>query len=308
MKNPTVKDAKWLETYYQKVSGSTSAASVGLDPFKKRTELAAEMRDPAMRPDLSQNPNILKGVFGEPAALWWLQNAIELDVTPTNQNEFLHNPAYPHAHCLPDCYVEDGAIGEVKVVGYGVLRRIKDGGVPINYLVQCQHNMAVANVPQCHFAAFNFDYQDGYTEVIDRDDELIAKLMENEAAFLKAVRSNEDIHDPAFERSELSLPDKGKVIIDDPKALEMAREFLEAKRQHAELEEKLDGLKDYLQAAIGEQHTAFEFPGVARGTWPKVAGRKGFDHKLCIAENPAMAKYNKQGKDYRMFRLNPWKD
>lgn len=308
MKNPTIKDPKWIEEYYARVSGSTSAASVGLDPYKTRSQLALEMRDPSARPDFSDNPNILKGVFGEKAALWWLQNAIDAEVDPTAQDEFWTNPKYPHAHCLPDATIDEKRICEVKVVGYGVLKRMKSFGVPQNYILQCQHNLAVSDAEVCHFGAFNFDYQDGYTEAVERNDELIEALMRNEAEFLEAVKSGADIADPAFEGSEMALPKLACKVVDDAEALEAAREFIEAKQKASDLEARIDGLKEYLQAAIGEEHTAFEFPGVGKGTWPQIAGRKGFDQQLCLAENPTMAKYITQGKSYRMFRLNPLKD
>lgn len=314
MDNPLKKTDEWIDETYRTIGGSSAAASLGLDPWKSRSQLAAEIRDPTLRPDLSDKPEIRRGIFGERAALFALQEHIGRNVVPhaesVYQGRHVKAAEYPHAHCLPDAWIGAGkqyeAIAEAKVVGYGSLKKIKSSGVPDQYMIQCAHNIAVTGVDVCFFVAFCFDWQDVYVQEIKRDDELINMMMPAEADFLNCVRAGDIIEDgsPLAGRADRTA---GEVVrIEDATVIRAAQDYLAGKTALAELEEQIAQNRDILESAIGSS-TEFRLGDSLRGTWRWSKPRMVFDQAAALRRHPDLADCYHEARAARPLIIRPIK-
>lgn len=299
-----VRSNEWLDTYYSRVSGSTAATAVGLDPYKTRSQLALNMREPKSRDDLSALPQIRRGVFGESAALFALQEAIGIDIRPHDQNEFRYNDDYPHAHCLPDGWA-DSTPTEVKCSNYGMVRKCQQEGIPSYWLLQAQHNMAVLNTNELHFGTFNFDHQILHYETVTRNDELIAQMMGIEAEFLAKVKSGEPVDDATPMAPEASGQ---ALVISDSKSLAVFAKLLDAKARSKATEEELELLLDEAKSIVGEQTTEFKLEGLGSGTWRTSKPGRKFDAAACVKAYPDAERFYSDMKAARPFIVRALKE
>jgi putative phage-type endonuclease len=303
------KSQEWEDEYYSKVSGSTAAAAVGLNPFKARSKLAQEMLDPSTREDLTGESAIRRGLFGEPNALFALAEHLGMDIAEQDQNAFVYSPDYPSSHCLPDGWLDGpNGIAEVKCSLWPVLRRCEREGLPLYWELQAQHNMAVCSVNVCHFWVFNLDHQKGFYEEVPRDDGIISALMAAEQDFYEQVlvgKIPEDTSDATM-AAITDPPLEGRKIITDPQAITAAREFLEYKCAERIASDLKDERHQDLLSFIGDADS-FEFPGVMKGTNRITKGRQGFNHKEAVAADSSLERFYFHGKPYPTFRTTPTK-
>lgn len=310
------KSPEWIEKYYAKIGASNAAVACGLSPWQSRSGLARIMLGQEEPEDVSDKPDVLRGVLCENAAIFMLARELGRTLAPHDQDDFQYSELYPHAHVLPDAWdfprypprgdtqLCKGIPCEVKCVRRATLAKMQREQSPGDaYTLQCVHALAVTGAPYMHFGALNLEDMRLYYQRIERDDDLINSVMDIESEFYLAVKRGE-IPQDGPQIAEFDAPSSEKKIITDPKALDTARQYLEVKQTKADASALFDSLKDDLLSHIGEANV-FEFKGVLRGSNIPVKGRTTFDHKFCVKAHPAMKEYYGRGKPHMRFAADP---
>lgn len=169
----------WLRERRKRIGGSDAAAIVGLS--KWASPLSVYMDKKGLSPEKEDNvPMLIGRVLEETVAQMWMQ---ETGKKCKRRNAILINPAYPFAHANIDrMVVGENAILECKTTSEMNLRQYKNGEYPANYYVQVMHYMAVCGCDRAYLAVL-VGNREFYTFTIERDEEEIALLMEQEKAF-----------------------------------------------------------------------------------------------------------------------------
>lgn len=170
---------EWLEARRERIGGSDAAAIVGLS--KWATPLTVYMDKKGLSPDKPDNiPMLIGRVLEETVAQLWMQ---ETGKKCQRRNAILINPAYPFAHANVDRWVVGENAGlECKTTSEMNLKTIRGGEYPANYYVQCMHYMMITGANRWYLAVL-VGNKEFHTFTIERDEEEIAALMEQEKAF-----------------------------------------------------------------------------------------------------------------------------
>ncbi|HDR8925982.1 TPA: YqaJ viral recombinase family protein [Burkholderia vietnamiensis] len=185
--------ADWLQVRRTGIGGSDSAAAVGLNPYKSQLELWLEKtgRDATLaRPDPHDTTEpVYWGALLEPivAAAYTHQTGNRV----RKVNAVLQHPTIPWMLANLDREVIGGLdvqILECKTAGEFGARHWREG-VPEYVQLQVQHQLAVTSKRVAHVAVLLCG-QKLEIHRIERDDELIARLIPLEAQFWQYVTSD----------------------------------------------------------------------------------------------------------------------
>lgn len=180
----------------------------------------------------------------------------------------------------------------------------KDGNVPVHYLIQCHHYMAVCGADAWYIAALILGRGFVYYR-IERDEELISSLIQIETDFwkehvLKKVLPAPDGSETADkaiaeyfrQSSAVSIPLNGF-----DKKLERRQELLEVMKQMETEKRKIDQeLKLYLGEAEMAENEHF------RVSWKSVESRR-LDEKRLKEEEPEVYEKYKKAVTSRRFTV-----
>lgn len=289
-----IEHADWLEVRKTGIGGSDAAAAVGLSPYKSQLELWMEKtgRDADLvKPDPKDTTEpVYWGTLLEPivAASYTQQTGRKV----RKVNAVLQHPQFPFMLANLDREVigtPGVQILECKTAGEFGSRLWKDG-VPEYVQLQVQHQLAVTN-KQAADVAVLLCGQKLEVHRIQRDDELIAKLITLEARFWDYVTS--DIPPPAdgSESADRALrclyPKDQGFMIDFSSDRNLSAVFADLQA----IRHKLDSLtgeeaqiKQRIQQAMGEATKAvFETGEVS---WKRAKDGRRTDLKRLLAEYP----------------------
>lgn len=286
----------WLEVRMGGIGGSDAAAAVGLNPYKSMLELWLEKtgRDAGLeKPDPHDTSHpVYWGTLLEPivAAAYTKQTGNRV----RKVNAVLQHPTVPFMLANLDREIV-GATGihilECKTAGEFGSRLWRDG-VPEYVTLQVQHQLAVTG-KQAADVAVLLCGQRLDVHRIERDDELIARLIELEASFWQYVESDTpppaDGSDSADRALRCLFPrDAGNTIdLSDDRNLSAAFADLVVVRAEIETREQLESkLKQQIQQSMGDACRAvFETGEVS---WKRSKDSAGIDLKQLLAEHPEM--------------------
>lgn len=303
------KSQQWLTEYNRTIGSSRAAAVLGKDPWKSAGQVYDEMFGDAKHPDLSDSPDVRRGIALEPIAIKELNRQAGLKLKRWPQNEFVYNEHLPFAHALPDAADKKGTLGEVKVPRPQTWQKMYLHGVPEHYQIQCQHMMAVTGTFVVHFAALCPVTMRILHVPIERNPEIIGEIIEGERRFIEAARRGIRPDDDVQADANFELPplDGTLAIIDSGDAVRAAEAYLEAKALLDEAQEIVEQAKLQLLQSAPAEVSAFEVPGILRCYHKMQPGRQTFDYRTALAEHPELDKYMKTGKPFATFRAYPLK-
>jgi len=287
---------QWLAVRKAGIGGSDAAAAVGLNPYKSQLELWMEKtgRDADLeKPDPNDTTHpVFWGTLLEPivAAAYTQQTSNRI----RKVNAVLRHPTIPFMLANLDREVIGGAdvqLLECKTAGeFGA--RLWREGVPEYVQLQVQHQLAVTGKQAAHVAVLLCG-QKLDVHLIERDDELIARLIELEARFWKFVESDTpppaDGSDSADRALRCLFPrDAGSTVdFSDHRDLSAAFAHLVTVRAEIETREQLESqLKQSIQQAMGEASRAIFETGEV--TWMRSKDSAGVDLKKLLADHPEM--------------------
>ncbi|MGF6599683.1 putative phage-type endonuclease [Paraburkholderia sp. GAS448] len=286
----------WLAVRKTGIGGSDAAAAVGLNPYKSQLELWLEKtgRDEHLeKPDPNDTAHpVFWGTLLEPivAAAYSQQTGNRV----RKVNAVLRHPNVPFMLANLDREVvgaSDVQILECKTAGDFGSRLWRDG-VPEYVQLQVQHQLAVTGKQAAHVAVLVCG-QKLDVHRIERDDELIGRLIELEARFWQYVESDTpppaDGSDSADRALRCLFPRDAGSTVDYSNDRSLSATFADLVTVRAEIEtrEQLESkLKQSLQQAMADASRAVFETGVV--TYKRSKDSAGIDLKRLLSEHPEM--------------------
>ena len=249
---------KWLELRRNGIGGSDASVVMGKNPWRSIQQL---WEDKTGKTPVQENSNeytywgnVMEGIIRKE-----FMNRTGLKV---RQKHFMiFHPQFPFMFADVDGIVTDEygekCIFEAKTVSQYREDEWKDGKIPVEYMLQVQHYLAVCNMQKAYIAALiggnHFIY---YT--ILRDEEMIADLVYAEKKFWE-YNVKCDIR-PEIDDSEATkefLNRKYKESVKDSVPLDRSlvkvlEEYQDVSDQLKDMEKRKTGLSNQLKAALGE--------------------------------------------------------
>lgn len=283
----------WLAVRRTGIGGSDAAAAVGLNPYMSALELWLDKTGRAEglpRPDPADTTSpTYWGTLLEPivAAVYTRQTGNKV----RKVNAVLRHPtiAWMLANIDREIVgVPDVQILECKTAGeFGA--RLWRGGVPEYVQIQVQHQLAVTGKSAAHVAVLLCG-QALEVHRIDRDDALIARLIELERQFWRYVESDTPPPEDGSESADRALrhlyPGNGETIdFSDDHRLSSVFADLVAVRAEIETRQQLEAqFKQTIQQAMGDTTRAvFETGAVS---FKRSKDSSGVDLARLLADHP----------------------
>lgn len=169
--------AEWLERRRQSIGASECAAVLGVSPYPNATRLNVYLRKLGRMPEIVENAAMRRGKRQEGMIL---DEYRELTGQAVADQVFLVHPILPHMTATLDGVRDDGAIVEIKCVGYRSAHQWGEEGtdeIPWHYLCQVHHQLAVSGAPRAEVAAL-IGGSDLRIYQVARDDQVIARIEE----------------------------------------------------------------------------------------------------------------------------------
>ncbi|NWK44779.1 YqaJ viral recombinase family nuclease [Ralstonia pickettii] len=297
VKTTELSRADWLEVRRTGIGGSDAAAAVGLSPFKSQTELWLEKTGRGAdlpKPDSNDTTEpIYWGTLLEPivAAAYTQQTGRRV----RKVNAVLRHPTIPFMLANLDrevVGVPDVQILECKTAGEFGARHWRDG-VPEYVQLQVQHQLAVTGKRAADVAVLLCGQQLAVYR-IERDDELIARLIQLEAEFWRCVETGTPPPGDGSESADHALrclyprDNGGTVDFSDDRQLSTTFADLVAVREQIEsLEVAAAKLKQAIQYAMGDASRALFDTGEV--TFRRSKDGTGTDFERLVADHPELA-------------------
>ncbi|KHK54105.1 endonuclease [Ralstonia sp. A12] len=297
VKTTELSRADWLEVRRTGIGGSDAAAAVGLNPFKSQTELwlekvgrAADLPKPD--PNDTSEP-VFWGSMLEPivAAAYTLKTGRRV----RKVNAVLRHPEVPFMLANLDrevVGVPDVHILECKTAGEFGARHWQDG-VPEYVQLQVQHQLAVTGKRAADVAVLLCGQQLAVYR-IERDDELIARLIQLEGEFWRYVETDTPPPGDGSESADRALrclyprDSGGTVDFSDDRQLSATFADLVAVREQIEtLEVAAAKLKQSIQFAMGDASRALFDTGEV--TFRRSKDSASTDLERLLADHPELA-------------------
>lgn len=284
----------WLQVRKQGIGGSDAAAAVGLSPYKSQLELWLEKtgRDAELpKPDPNDTTEpVYWGTLLEPivAASYTQQTGNRV----RKVNAVLQHPTVPFMLANLDREVI-GAPGvqilECKTTGEFGARLWRDG-VPEYVQLQVQHQLAVTGKHAADVAVLLCGQQLAVHR-IERDDDLIARLIELEARFWRYVETDTppsaDGSDSAAAALKCLYPRDTGATVDFTEDRSLSAAFSDLLSVRAEIADrtKLEAqFKQRLQQAMGEATKAkFETGEIS---WKRSKDGRSLDTNKLLQDQP----------------------
>ncbi|MBB4865921.1 putative phage-type endonuclease [Pseudomonas nitritireducens] len=287
---------EWLAVRKHGIGGSDAAAAVGLNPYKSQLELWLEKtgRDellPKIDPQDEESPAYWGNILEPIVATHYTQRT-------GNRVRRIHavlqhpDPNLPWMLANIDREVigaDDVQVLECKTAGINGAQLWKDG-VPVYVQLQVMHQLAVTG-KQAADVAVLLGGQHLEIHRIERDDELIARLIELERDFWQYVQRDTPPPADGSESAELALrclypEDHGRTVDFTQNAVLSASfdELKDVRTQQEQLTQREAQLKQQLQQAMGDASRA-EFANGAV-TWRKAKDSVVLDTATLLKEKP----------------------
>ena len=310
----TLDRQQWLTVRQGGIGSSDAAAAVGLCPYKSQLELWMEKtgRTPTEEAPPGMDDPRYWGTLLEPYVA--VAYAQQTDRKVRKVNAVLQHPSFPFMLANIDREVvgcPDVQILECKTAGEWGSKLWRDG-VPEYIQLQVQHQLAVTN-QQAADVAVLLCGQRLEIHRIERDEEVIARLMVLEARFWQYVTT--DIEPPAdgSESSGQALrqlyPGGGNTLdFCDDRALSNTFAALVAIRDELEIRGKeAEQLKQALQQAMGDAARAVFATGEV--TYKRAQDGTSLDTKRLALDHPDLvAKYIVPKPGSRRFLISAGAD
>ncbi|MEX3968769.1 YqaJ viral recombinase family protein [Paraburkholderia sp. EG286B] len=286
----------WLEVRKSGIGGSDAAAAVGLSPYMSPLELwliktGRDANLPRPDPDDTTEP-VYWGALLEPivAASYTKQTSNRV----RRVNAVLRHPSIPFMLANIDREVvgnREVSILECKTAGEFGARLWRDG-VPEYVQIQVQHQLAVTGKQAADVAVLMCG-QKLDVHRVGRDDALIARLIELEAAFWRYVETDTpppaDGSDSADRALRCLYPGAGGTVdFTDDRRLSSAFADLVAVRADIETRQTIEAqLKQTIVQGMGEADRAqFETGSVS---YRRSKDGSGIDLKRLLSDHPEFA-------------------
>lgn len=275
----------WLAVRRGSIGGSDAAGILGMNPYSSQYAVWTDKL--ALRPEQPENEAMRQGRdFEDYVARRFMEKTGK---RVRRDTAVLYNPDYPFAHANIDRRIvgEDAGL-ECKTTTVLNLKRFKNGDYPATYYVQCMHYMAVTGAARWYLGVLVLG-QDFFDFVIERDEEEIAELMEQEAAFWKLVANKTPPGADGLPATTEALSEvysesqNGCVNLFGRDSLLL--EYKQLQKDQKALEGRLECIKQTLMQDLGEADRGL--CGAFAVSWAAQT-RRSFDAKRFFTDHPEM--------------------
>lgn len=275
----------WLAERRKGLGGSDAAAACGLSKWKTPLELYLEKIGETA--DADENDAMYRGRVLEPSVRQWYCDVTgRMVLTP---KEIICHPSRPFLLASLDGIADPGEI----IVDFKTARNRTGWGdpgtdeVPLEYLCQVQHYMAVADLGRAELAVLFGDFEFSIYPV-EADTEFQTLLIEREAEFWDAVQRRQPPEITSLEdvrrRWPIACKDAYRGTLDDAA---VACRLASIKACIKRLEELEEATKAELQTCIAD-HDGLEVAGEIFATWKNVKSGTRFDAKRMQKDHPEL--------------------
>ena len=279
---------EWLAKRRLGIGGSDAAAAVRLSPWTTIVELYLDKIGEL--PDRDENPDMRRGTLLEPVVRQLYADATGDEIV--QPGEIIHHPKLHFALANLDGLV----VGRDKLLECKTARSRSEWGepgsaeIPIVYMCQVQHCMAVAELPRADVAVlFGTDFEFAIYE-IEADTEFQSLLFEREAEFWRMVEARTPPEPTTADDIKLRWPKSKPISASGGDKEATAAIVLAAVRERRkELEAIEERAETILKSAIRDNE-AIEIDGRVVATWKSAKDSDKFDAKAFQAEHPKLYK------------------
>ncbi|WP_378210045.1 YqaJ viral recombinase family nuclease [Anoxybacteroides rupiense] len=278
---------EWLEARRKGIGGSDAAAIAGLNKWKSPVAVYLEK--------IGQAPE--ESVSSE-AAYWgtMLEDVVAQEFSKRTglkvrrKNAILQHPEHPFMLANIDRLIVGEKAGlECKTASEYLKDEWKDDEIPTQYLIQCQHYMAVTGYDAWWIAVLIGGNKFVYKK-IERDEDIIQYLIQIESDFWNnhVLKKNPPMFDGSEASSELlkTLYPAAKFNEDielPPDAAALISEYEQAKQEEEEAAARRKEAENQLKAMLGDYEKAFAGERIV--TWKNVCSSR-VDSKLLKEKYP----------------------
>ncbi|WCK53870.1 YqaJ viral recombinase family protein [Aneurinibacillus sp. Ricciae_BoGa-3] len=276
----------WLEIRKGGIGGSDAAAIAGLSKYKSPVVVYLEKTGQLKQDEPGEAAywgNVLEDIVAK-------EFSSRTGLKVKRRNAVLQHPEYPFMLANVDRLIVGEQVGLECKTASAYLKELWEGDeVPIQYLIQCQHYMAVTGF-QSWWIAVLVGGNTFIHKKIDRDEELIAQLIDIEKNFWEnhvlaqvppvldgseaSTELLKKIHPVGEPESETELPLEADDLLE---RLDYAKsEAKAAEERVAEIENQLKAMIGDFETGIASQHII---------TWKNVESRR-IDSKALKTEHP----------------------
>jgi putative phage-type endonuclease len=293
--------AAWLEERRRGIGGSDVAAILGLSKWKTPLQVYLDKRgESELTPD---NESMLWGRALEPVIRQQYSERTGRAVRVPEK--MLYSLDYPFMLANLDGFTDDRRVLEIKTARYG-----DDWGepgtdeVPVAYLLQVQHYMAVTGLEVADVAVL-IGGSDFRLYEVPSDRELQEMMIQREAEFWQRV-VDENPPEPVtlaetIERFGRSAKQASIEASDD--VIAALQTIKEVKSEIDVLKEREESARAIVLKALGENEAVVS-GGKTLATWKMAKGRAGFNQEAFKTDHPELYQnYMKVGAPYRRFLL-----
>lgn len=276
----------WLELRRKGIGGSDVSIIAGINKFKSVFQLWLEKTGCA---ELEETDSEYAhfGTILEPLVKKEFMRRTGMKIRA--RNEILQSETYPFMLCDLDGVIYEErelCIFEAKTAS-AYKQDVWEQGVPVEYILQVQHYMAVTGAKKAYVAAL-VGGNHFYMHTVSRDEELIGMIIAMEKEFWeKNVLAGEEPVPDGSEATTAYISERygkcnGKTIELPEDALEIVYRYEDISRQMKEIGERKEALANQLRNYLGENESGMIGGKVV--TWKQLT-RKYVDTKRLEKEN-----------------------
>lgn len=220
------------------------------------------------------------------------------------RNERYTHPQFDFIKAEIDFETSDGCNGEIKTVHPLAAKAWGPAGeddCPVYVTAQSMHGLMVTGRSRCYVQAL-IGFDDDRVYLIERDDALIANMLERELAFWRRVQDR-DPPDPMDSSDLLRMfaRDAGSTLEADDEIAGVYHELVATRSQWAEADERREGLEERVKLALRD-NAILAIDGVPVLTWRTQTSQR-FDQKAFAAAHPDLFNEFKRASDSRVLRI-----
>lgn len=306
------KDSHWHAERRKGIGGSDAAACCGFSPWKTPYQLWEEKRNIA--PPDETNDAMRWGTKLEPLIRDEYEHVTGNEVFYSEDHITFVSDVWTFARVNVDGLIDNGSDPSTKVLECkSAIRTSGDWGepgtdqIPDYYAIQGVHTMAVMpNIESVDFAVL-LPYNNFAIYTLERDDDVIEKLMAIESDFWRRVIEDDPppaiSHDDCKRRFARSKP--GMEIECDSALLNVVSSLKAQKQIKKQAEEQIDALSLKLKQRLGEADTIID-PATEKvlATWKETKPAARFEQKAFELDHPDLfEKYLGEPKTQRRLLI-----
>lgn len=290
------------------IGGSDAAAAVNLSPWTSPYKLWLEKTGQRQADDLSDNEFVHFGNVLEDVVATEFMRRTGKRVMRVNQQ--LTHPEHSWMTANIDRRIVGAGEGiyeglECKTASIWQLKEWgeKEDQIPIQYLIQVMHYLAVTGWDAWHVAVL-IAGNDFRTFKIVRDEEMIEDLIMREREFWDAVLNKQPPEAVSLDDTYMRWPkDYGNPIVASPNARRAYDRLMALREQEDALEEAIIKEKLIIQSWMGDHSTLLDIDGrTPLITW-KAQSTKRIDVDKLRKDHAEIAETCSKTTDSRVFRI-----